>query len=234
MRSETLSFRTPTTLRVQEFGRTSKQSHLTYQRPLYPPAHYLRLASANYTLRRDVHTALGTVSPATIKLEQDQKPAFLEDLRKAVYVAVLTCFIQGLDLLSRTSEREGWDIDLEQVVRIWRAGCIIKSDFVTDLFERHYANNPGQHPLLGNEICSEVKRCWPSLKRTVLKGLEADAHLPGLGSTLDYLKYSGSTDLPTCFMEAQLDAFGAHGYELKSEKNGNMAKGKHHSNWSQS
>ena len=157
----------------------------------------------------------------------------LEDLRKAVYAAVLTCFVQGLDLLSRTSQREGWGVDLEQVVRIWRAGCIIKSDYVTDLFERHYAEHPGQHPLLGDEICNELKRCWPSLKGIVLKGLEADAHVPGLGATLDYLKYSGSTQLPTCFMEAQLDAFGAHGYDLKLEKDASMTKGKHHSGWSQ-
>ena len=201
--------------------------------PSLSAAHYLRLASANYALRQSINSTLGTTSPVTIKLDERQKSAFLEDLRKAVYTSVLICFIQGLDLLFRTSQREGWGIDLEQVVRIWRAGCIIKSDYITDLFERHYAENPGQHPLLGDEVSGEVKRCWPSLKSVVLRGLEVDAHLPGLGATLDYLKYSGSTELPTCFMEAQLDAFGAHGYELKSEKNGNLSKGKHHSHWSQ-
>ena len=150
----------------------------------------------------------------------------MEDLRKAVYAGLLACFIQGLDLLARTDERQGWGIDFAQVVRIWIAGCIIKSDYVTDLFERHYTKHPGQHPLCGEEISSEVKGCWISLKRVVLKGLEADAHLPCLGATLEYLKYAGSTDLPTSFMEAQLDAFGAHGFELKAESLGNLSKGR--------
>ncbi|KAL5315875.1 hypothetical protein ACEPPN_016749 [Leptodophora sp. 'Broadleaf-Isolate-01'] len=201
--------------------------------PSLSAAHYLRLISANIVQRESIKDTLGAVSPATISLDEFQRPVFLEDLRKAVYTTILACFIQGLDLLSRTSERQGWGIDLEQVVRIWRAGCIIKSDYSTDLFEHHYAKSPGQHPLIGEDISSEVKRCWPSLKRVVLSGVEADAHLPCLGATLEYLKYSGSTNLPTSFMEAQLDAFGAHGYELKGEQNGSMAKGKHHSNWSQ-
>lgn len=201
--------------------------------PSLSAAHNLRLASANVPQRESLQEMLGTVAIGTINLVGDQRAIFLEDLRKAVYVAVLICFVQGLDLLSQTSERQGWGIDLQQVVRIWRAGCIIKSDYVTDLFERHYAKLPSQYPLFGEEISCDVKRCWPSLKRVVVEGLQADAHLPCLGATLEYLKYSASANLPTSFMEAQLDAFGAHGYDLKHEKNGILAKGRHHSNWSQ-
>lgn len=193
--------------------------------PSLSTAHYLRLASANVAQRNTINDSLGTVSPGLIELDESRKLIFLEDLRKAVYAAILACFIQGLDLLARTDERQGWSIDFEQVVRIWRAGCIIKSDYITDIFERHYAKNPTRHPLFGEEISSEVRRCWPSLKHVVLKGLEQDAHLPCLGATLEYLKYSGSTNLPTSFMEAQLDAFGAHGFELKLEQLGNMLKG---------
>ena len=201
--------------------------------PSLTSAHYLRVASANVVQRRAINRTLGTVVPEEINLPSEQKPVFLEDLRQAVYTAVLTCFIQGLDLLSSKSDREGWGINLEEVLRIWRAGCIIKSDYITELFERHYAQHPGQHPLTGPEVCAEIKKNWPSLKRTVLKAVQVDAHVPALCSSLDYLKYIGSTDLPTSFLEAQLDAFGAHGYELKTEQNDDMSKGKRHSEWSQ-
>lgn len=194
--------------------------------PSLSAAHFLRIASASVSQRNLVQESLGTTSPCAMPLEESQKATFLEDLRKAVYVSVLACFIQGLDLLSRTSEAQGWNIKIDQVVRIWRAGCIIKSDYITDLFEHHYASNPDRHPLCGKVISGEIKKSWPSLKHVMLKGLDADAHLPCLGATLEYLKYSSSTDLPTSFMEAQLDAFGAHGFEFKDEKIGDMSKGK--------
>jgi len=60
----------------------------------------------------------------------------------------LACFIQGLDLSARVNAREGWGVNLQHVARIWRAGCIIKSDYIMDLFERHYVQNPGRHPSL--------------------------------------------------------------------------------------
>ena len=196
-------------------------------------AHFLRIASSNVSQRQAIHNSLGTIVPSPISLDEKSKTDFLEDLRKAIYAAVLACFIQGLDLLTRTSQLEGWGINLEKVVRVWRRGCIIRSDFIGDLLEMHYARNPAQNPLLGEEICKEIKSCWPSLKQVVLRGIEADAHVSVLGNTLDYLKYSGNTNLPTCFMQAQLDAFGAHGYDRKGEMNVGMAKPKYHSDWSQ-
>jgi 6-phosphogluconate dehydrogenase len=133
--------------------------------------------------------------------------------------------VRGLDLLARVNAREGWVIKIQNVARIRRAGCIIKSDYITDLFEHHYAQYPGDHPLCGKEIAGEVKRCWPSLKQVVLQGVEADAHVPCLSATLEYLKYSGSPDLPTNFTEAQLDCLGAHGFDFKSDPIGILSKG---------
>ena len=220
--------------------------------PSLTAAHYLRLASSDTLLRNSIKTSLGTTLPGHIEMRDEQKTQFLEELRKAVYVAILACFIQGLDLLARVNAREGWGVNLQNVDRIWRAGCIIKSDYITDLFERHYAQQPGRHPLCGEEIACEFKRCWPALKQVVLKGVGADAHVPCLSATLEYLKYSGSNDLPTNFTEAQLDCFGAHGFDLKSEPVGVLSKGrprslqeasgsqltlhtgKHHSTWGKS
>jgi 6-phosphogluconate dehydrogenase len=202
--------------------------------PSLTAAHYLRVASANVSRRQRINKVFGSSDPASLGLDQRQVPEFVVDLHQAVYASVLACFIQGLDLLVRKSEREDWQLNFEEILRIWRAGCIIKSDYITDLFERHYGELPGQHPLVGPEISVEVRRNMPALKRVVLRAIEADAHIPALGSSLDYLKYSGSLDLPTNFVEAQLDAFGAHGYELKGEQNVDMSKGKRHSSWSQS
>ena len=56
--------------------------------------------------------------------------------------------------------------------------------------------------------------------------METDGYVPALSSTLEYLKYeSTKEDLPTEFMEAELDFFGAHNFELKGEDSGKPVTG---------
>lgn len=193
--------------------------------PSLSAAHYLRLASAEVKQRIEIEKSLGAMSLGTIEIEPSQRGAFLEHLRKAVYVSILACFVQGMATLARADVREAWNLDLKGVARIWRAGCIIKSDYITDLLERHYEKHPAIHPLCGEEISSDIKKCISSLQMIVLKGIEMGARVPCLGATLEYLKYIGSTNLPTSFTEAQLDSFGAHGFDLKSEPVTELTKG---------
>ena len=193
--------------------------------PSLSAAHYLRLASAGVRQRIDIQKSLGTIPLGTIKIEPSQRSEFLEHLRKAVYGSILACFVQGMATLARADVREGWNLDLEGVTRIWRAGCIIKSDFITDVLERHYQTTPEAHPLCGTEISQEIQKCIPSLKLITLNAIEMDARIPCLSATLEYLKYIGSSSLPTSFTEAQLDSFGSHGFDLKSEPLTELTKG---------
>jgi 6-phosphogluconate dehydrogenase len=48
--------------------------------------------------------------------------------------------------------------------------------------------------------------------------VKANAPVPSLSASLEYYKYMSSTDLPTDFMEAELNYFGAHMFDLKDEK----------------
>ncbi|KAI1046138.1 hypothetical protein LB505_008934 [Fusarium chuoi] len=80
---------------------------------------------------------------------------------------------------------------MTRVLNIWRAGCIIKSDYIFDILDVAYAEGSDVHPLCRPGVPSEIKKSWPSLKAIVLEGLKADAHLPCLSATLEYLKYIG-------------------------------------------
>ena len=79
-------------------------------------------------LRDSINTSLGTISPGRLDMEVDQKAVFLEDLRKAVYAAILACFIQGLDLSSSGKCTRGVGCEpstCSQNLESWlyKAGC---------------------------------------------------------------------------------------------------------------
>ena len=86
--------------------------------------------------------------------------------------------------------------------------------------------------LLHNHIVTkELKGNFAALEKVVTMGVETNAIIPSLSATLEYLKYSVNTALPTQFYEAQLDYFGKHMFDLKSEPAGEPVTGKYHYEW---
>ncbi len=205
--------------------------------PTIAAAHLFRLASADAARRIAINKSFnGGTKPSHIKLETPHEkslPAFIEDLRMATYASFLMAFAQGLHLIKTASKEYDWNLDFTNIIQLWRGGCIIQSDYISDLLEKVYhRNDHDDDDLLSNkEIGDELGKAWPSLKNVVLKSIEADAYIPSLSASLEYYKYSGSTDLPTQFMEAELDYFGGHMYDLKSAEPGKPVTGSHHFEW---
>ncbi|KAL2819594.1 nucleoside phosphorylase domain-containing protein [Aspergillus cavernicola] len=182
--------------------------------PTLATAHYMRIASGNRGERLEVAKRLRVPKPNPIRGMKTFE-AFKEHLRRAVYGSFLASFCQGLEMIARASQDEGWDIDLGKCLQIWRAGCIIRSEGIADLLQPALSNNKSLTNMkLIDKVAEELHRTYNSLKEIVIAGIDSDHYLPAISATLEYLKYEGGTMLPTKFMEAQMDFFGAHGYNL--------------------
>ncbi|KAK9445310.1 6-phosphogluconate dehydrogenase, decarboxylating [Metarhizium brunneum] len=163
------------------------------------------------------------------------KDKMVQDLRRAVYCAFLASYCQGLELIVRASIDEGWDTRLSECIRIWRAGCIIPSEFIVDMLEPFLnMNKTPTNAKLDSCVGQELQRNYGILKDIVSRELAYDDYMPALSATLEYMKCSGGTMLPTRFMEAQMDYFGAHSYDkagVPGEDPGPVAKGAHDYEW---
>ncbi|KAJ4399832.1 hypothetical protein N0V85_005919 [Neurospora sp. IMI 360204] len=79
-----------------------------------------------------------------------------------------------------------------------------------------------------DKIAGELAKTYPAV---VLNAIEFDLHAGALGASLEYYKYSGSTELPTKFQEAELDYLGAHMFDQKTAQPGKPVTGDHHFEW---
>ena len=194
-------------------------------------AHLFRLASADAAKREGLNKVFGgEVKPGKLSVD---KTGFLKDLKAATYASILASFVQGLHVLAKADAENGWNLNYVDVLQLWRAGCIIRSNRLTDMLRGVYTS-PDVQPtnlLAHPTIASDLSKTYPSLKTAVLKGIEADMNVPTLAATLEYYKYSTYTDMPTSFQEAQMDYFGEHMFDLKSEEAGKPVTGKHHFEW---
>ncbi|KAF2848565.1 6-phosphogluconate dehydrogenase-like protein [Plenodomus tracheiphilus IPT5] len=200
-------------------------------------AHALRLASAYRGDREKANRVHeGGFPPA--ELDIADKTTFIEDLRKATYAACLASYIQGFNIIAKADHVHKWDIDYSQVWQIWRAGCIIQADYISDeILAAILKSNPTSQDLnlnLSPRVAQDVRNCFPALRRVVAKAVETDQVVPAMGATLEYFKISTGVDLPTAFYEAELDYFGSHMFDKKGDGDGQVKKpmeGKHHFEW---
>ncbi|KAI1365909.1 6-phosphogluconate dehydrogenase [Xylaria arbuscula] len=158
---------------------------------------------------------------------------FVEHLHQATYFCFLACFSQGLDLIRQKDKDKNWKLDYRKILQLWRGGCIIQADHITDLLDEMYARKDYDvNDVLGNEeVEKEMAANFQHTKKVVLMAIEADLFVPSISQTLEYYKYETSDHLPTQFMEAQLDYFGEHMFEKRGDPMRGVEKGEHHYEW---
>ncbi len=162
----------------------------------------------------------------TMKYDGDQEEA-VSSLFNALYLAKVACYAQGMDLIREASQQFGYGIDLGEVARIWKGGCIIRSELL-DPIKQAYQANPGLSNLLVDLNFSDaVNRCLPDLRDIVSLASETGVPATCLGATLSYIDSYRSEFLPANLLQALRDNFGAHTYRRLDRE------GVFHTEWKQ-
>jgi 6-phosphogluconate dehydrogenase len=154
-----------------------------------------------------------------------EKDGFIELLEEALYTAAIVAYAQGMSMLSASSEKYGYNLNLEDITRIWRGGCIIRSAILEDIREV-YRGEPGiSNFLLHPEFVDRLRHGKERLREMLLAAIPCEIPMPAFCATLSYLDAFESKWLPTNLIQAQRDYFGAHTYERIDEK------GQFHTRW---
>lgn len=133
--------------------------------------------------------------------------------RGALYSSMLLTYAQGFSLLRAASRIYGYQLDLKEVARIWRGGCIIRSQLLEQIGVAFH-QNPGLANLVGDPVLAQETKSRDSALRAVVRAaLELGIPAPALMASLAYLDSLRSERLPANLIQAQRDCFGAHTYE---------------------
>ncbi|NLN19270.1 MAG: NADP-dependent phosphogluconate dehydrogenase [Firmicutes bacterium] len=140
-------------------------------------------------------------------------------LGDALYVALICSYAQGFALMRQAAAQYRWDLDLGEVARIWRGGCIIRAGFL-DRIREAYRQAPSLPNLLVDEYFRRrVSQRQTALRRTVVEATLRGLPVPGLASACAYYDSYRKEVLPANLIQAQRDFFGAHTYR-RTDKDG--------------
>ena len=132
--------------------------------------------------------------------------------RRALYAAKITSYAQGMALLRQASREYAYDIDLAEVAKIWRAGCIIRAALLSDV-RAAFTDNPALvNLMLDPRFAAALASGQQALRDVVHAAVSAGIPVPALGSSLAYYDSYRSARLPANLTQGQRDFFGAHTY----------------------
>jgi 6-phosphogluconate dehydrogenase len=140
------------------------------------------------------------------------KQALVAAAEQALYASKITSYAQGLSLLKMASQEYSWDIDISQVVPVWRAGCIIRAALLSDITVA-YRSNPALPNLLLDEAFKQAVLSRQAAWRTVVQtAVGLGIPILAISASLAYFDAYRSAVLPANLTQAQRDYFGAHTY----------------------
>jgi 6-phosphogluconate dehydrogenase len=116
-------------------------------------------------------------------------------------------------LIRAGSTQYQWNIDLAEIARIWKGGCIIRARLL-DLVRDAFAATPALvNLLLDDALGNAVEAAQAGWRRTIGRAATAGIPVPSHAAALGYFDSYRSARLPQNLTQAQRDAFGAHKYE---------------------
>ncbi|GAA1740258.1 NADP-dependent phosphogluconate dehydrogenase [Isoptericola hypogeus] len=158
--------------------------------------------------------------------EIDDRDAFVEDVRLALYASKVVAYSQGFDQIAAASAEYGWDIDRGAMARIWRGGCIIRARFLNRITEA-YERDASLPLLLADEyFTGAVANGLAAWRRVVARAALNGVPTPAFSSSLAYYDGVRAERLPAALIQAQRDFFGAHTYR-RTDRDGIF-----HTEWS--
>jgi 6-phosphogluconate dehydrogenase len=160
--------------------------------------------------------AAAAVHPAT-----DLRAAFgsadrrrwIDDLRDALHGARVCSYAQGMALIAAGSAQYSWNVNLAEMARIWKGGCIIRARLLDPVRAAFTATPALPNLLVDPGIAAELQRAAVGWRRIVAAAASAGIPVPALGASLAYFDSYRTARLPQNLTQAQRDAFGAHKYE---------------------
>ncbi|WP_300037359.1 NADP-dependent phosphogluconate dehydrogenase [uncultured Roseobacter sp.] len=134
-----------------------------------------------------------------------------ETLEKAMIAGKILCYAQGFAMISAASEAFGWELALPGIARVWREGCIIRSDMLNDMAEA-LTEDPARNLMFAPRFAGHLKDSHDALRQVVAQSALHGLPTPALSSGLTYFDAMRTHRGTANMIQGQRDFFGLHGF----------------------
>ena len=179
----------------------------------------MRIISSFKTLREKGENIFG-------KNEISDNDINTNDLEKSLIFSFIVSFAQGLSQLKVASDEKSYNLNFEEICKIWRGGCIIRAKLLENFMKAFNKNNDLNNLLFDEDISSIINDTVNAARRVSVYCINNQIPAYSLLASLSYFDAIKSSRLPMNLIQAQRDCFGEHTFE-RIDKPGTF----HYKNW---
>jgi 6-phosphogluconate dehydrogenase len=206
-------------------GRWTSESALELGTPV--PTIDAAVFARTISSMKDRRVAASKVLSAPENLSRiDSTSELVSALEDALFFAKISSYAQGMALLSAASDKYDYGLNLAEIARIWKAGCIIRAALLDTIMQAFGGQPDLENLLLSPEIAPSINLTASACRKVVMLAREHGIPCPALSASLDYVDSYRTASLPANLTQAQRDFFGAHTYKRTDRQ------GVFHTEWS--
>jgi len=149
----------------------------------------------------------------------------LPKIQKALLAAKICAYAQGFALIKAGDKEHDWQLPMDKVASVWRAGCIIRAHLLEDICRAFATQHELTNLLIDEHFVRLMAACQQDLREMVAMAALSGVAVPAFMSALSYYDAYRTERLPANLLQAQRDYFGAHTYQRLDKP------GKFHTQW---
>ncbi len=148
--------------------------------------------------------------PQTLaKLPKMSSGKIIQMVRSALELSIICTYAQGFELMAKMSNEKKWNLNLSEIARIWRGGCIIRSQLLPHL-QAAEAGNVAEKKAVLKRLSGARQEQW---RQTIARAVSSGIPVPAMSASLWFYDALRRPRLPQNLIQAQRDFFGAHTYQ---------------------
>lgn len=142
----------------------------------------------------------------------DNREQFVKAAENALFASKITSYAQGMGLLKLASKEYEYQLKLDEIAKIWRAGCIIRASLLSEIMAAYQREPDLENLMLDVYFRQAIQTRQEDLRLVVKTSIDMGIPTPALSGSLAYYDAYRTERLPANLTQAQRDYFGAHTY----------------------
>jgi len=141
-----------------------------------------RVASSYKEERVEAAKVLGNLT----SVYEGDRTEFINAVRDALYCSKICSYAQGMALLGAASKANNYELNLAEIARIWKGGCIIRAGFLNKIKDAYLHNPELKNLLVDPDFTQSILTKESAWRLVVQSAAQLGIAVPAFSASLSY------------------------------------------------